>query len=150
MLASACDDPVLKARAESLGPDEGPYEEGPKHRAGDPCTWCHTEGGSAEPAFDLAGTIYARKDSAEPLPGVQVRLFDASGRQLTLESNQAGNFFVEDGELSLEFPLWVKLEQAGEVTAMQTPIFRERSCAACHLEPRSPKSAGRVYFVEDE
>jgi hypothetical protein len=150
MLLFACEDPVLEARAKSLGPDKGPYEEGPYHRAGDPCTWCHTEGGSADSSFDLAGTVYARRDSTEPLPAVQVRLFDANGGQLTLESNQAGNFFVPDGELSLEFPMWVKLEYQGEVTAMQTPIRRERSCAACHMDPRSPTSAGRVYFVEDE
>jgi hypothetical protein len=94
--------------------------------------------------------VYARRESAEPLPGVQVRLFDASGNQRTLESNLAGNFFIGDGELGLDFPIWVKLEHDGEVTAMQTPIRRERSCAACHLEPIGPGSAGRVYFVENE
>ena len=148
-LTIACDDPVLEQRASSLGPDTGSYPEGPYHRAGDPCTWCHAEGGQAESHFDLAGTVYARADSAEPLAGVTVRLFDRGGRQLTLESNQAGNFFVDDGQLALEFPLWVRLEYQGETTSMQTPIFREPSCAACHLEPRSAESAGQVFFEED-
>lgn len=150
VLVVACNDPVLEERRKSLGPDNGPYEEGPLHRAGDPCTWCHSDRGSTDPSFDLAGTVYARRDSTEALAGVQIRLFDSSGSQLTLESNQAGNFFVPDGELALEFPLWVKLEQNGEVTAMQTPIFRERSCAACHLDPASAGSVGHVFFVEDE
>ncbi len=74
---------------------------------------------------------------------------DRHGKSQTLVSNQVGNFFLEEGALELEFPLWVKLEYQGEVTAMQTPIFRERSCAACHMDPANSKRAGRVYLWED-
>lgn len=147
---SACEDPVLKARAESLGPDLGPYEEGPFHRAGAPCTWCHTKGGDGESKFDLAGTVYDRAGSDRALSGVQVRLFDKHGKTQTLYSNEAGNFFLSEGDLQLDFPLWVKLEFQGETTAMQTPIFRERSCAACHMDPASPERAGRVFLWEDQ
>jgi hypothetical protein len=147
--ATGCEDPVLREREKSLGPDTGAYPEGPYHRAGDPCTWCHTEGGSADP-LDLAGTVYARKRSKEPLEGVVVRLFDRAGRQATLRSNLAGNFFFEQEELPLSFPLWVQLEYEGEVTAMQTPIRRERSCAACHRDPASPSSVGHVFLSEQE
>ena len=148
--AGACNEPVLRDRAESLGPDPGHYEEGPLHRAGHPCTWCHAQGGSASPYFDLAGTVYAYRDSNEPLAGVTVRLFDNAGRQATLGSNQAGNFFFGEDDLKLDFPLWVQLEYQGEVTAMQTPIFRERSCAACHLDPAGTSSAGRIYLWESK
>jgi hypothetical protein len=144
--ASACNDPVQVDRAESLGPDLGSYEEGPYHRAGQPCTWCHAKGSTASPHFDLAGTVYAHAESGETLSGVRIHLFDKAGRRVTLQSNLAGNFFIAEGDLPLEFPLWVKLEYQGKVTAMQTPIFREPSCAACHLEPASPTSAGRVYL----
>lgn len=146
---TACEDPVLTERARSLGPDPGPYEEGPNHRAGFPCTWCHQKGSLSRPYFDLGGTVYARASSDEPLPGARVVLFDRHGKNQTLVSNQVGNFFLEEGALELEFPLWVKLEYQGEVTAMQTPIFRERSCAACHMDPANSKRAGRVYLWED-
>lgn len=149
LACGACEDPVLEQKADSLGPDPGPYEEGPLHRAGFPCNWCHDEHGGREPHFDLAGTVYERRDSAQGLGGVQVHLFDQSGHQQTLISNQAGNFFFVKGDLALDFPLWVKLEYQGEVTAMQTPILRERSCAACHLEPASSSTVGRIFLRED-
>lgn len=147
---AGCDDPVLEQRRESLGPDTGNYEEGPYHRAGTPCTWCHAPGGSAEPNFDLAGTVYAHKNTTEALEGVVVRLFDSAGRQTTLTSNLAGNFFFDEDDLSLEFPLWVQLEYQGEVTAMQTPIRRERSCGACHRDPAGPGTVGHIYLWEQE
>jgi len=146
---TACRDPVLEERANSLGPDPGPYEEGPLHRAGFPCTWCHAAGGRTGPHFDLAGTVYARPSSNEALQGVQVHLFDSTGKQQTLVSNEVGNFFFVEGDLTLDFPLWVKLEYQGEVTAMQTPIYRETSCATCHRDPTSPSTVGRVYLWED-
>jgi len=149
LLATACEDPVLRAKAESLGPDQGPYEEGPLHRAGDPCNWCHAKGGVAHPYFDIAGTIYTRKSSPEALPGALIHLFDRKGKQVTLQSNGTGNFFMGEGELSLDFPLWVAVERDGKTTKMIAPIFRERSCSACHLDPASSTSAGRVYLWED-
>lgn len=148
VLLLSCEDPVREQRAESLGPDEGPYEEGPLHRAGDPCTWCHSKGGE-DPHFDLAGTVYARRDSKDALGGVKVRLFDEQGHEQTLVSNEVGNFFFSEGDLALKFPIWVKLEYQGEVTAMQTPIQRERSCAACHRHSTSPSSPGHIYLWEE-
>ncbi len=148
-LTSACEDPVLRQKAESLGPDPGRYEDGPNHRAGFPCTWCHTDGGTASPILDLGGTVYANPSTTEPLKDVLVHLFDRKGRTLTLPSNRAGNFFLAEGALPLEFPIWVKLEYGDQVTAMQSPIFRERSCAGCHMDPANPASAGHVYLWED-
>ncbi len=144
-----CDDPVLKQREQSLGADPGKYPEGPLHRAGQPCTWCHNDDGSADP-LDLAGTVYARRSSSEPLEGVTVRVFDAQGRTATRQTNAAGNFYFDQGELSLDFPLFVEVEYQGEVTAMQTPIRRQRSCAACHRDPTSPDRVGHIYLWETE
>lgn len=142
----ACEDPVLRAKADALGPDPGPYEEGPLHRAGFPCTYCHSPGGRAEPNIDLAGTVYKDKEAQEGLPGVTVRLFDGAGRQQTMQSNEVGNFFLGEDELELEFPLWVKLEWGEESRAMQSPIFRERSCSACHRDPAGPSRTFHLYL----
>lgn len=150
LCASACRDPALDAKAEALGPDYGPYEEGPLHRAGFPCTYCHAKGGKTGPHFDLAGTVYEKKDSPDGLPGVTVRLFDAKGRQQTVGTNEVGTFFLEEDELELEFPLWVRLEYGDEKRCMKTPIHRERSCAACHFDPAGPSRTFRVYLRDDK
>lgn len=149
-LASACKDPVLEARVEALGPDTGPYPAGPNHRAGAPCTLCHMEGSAASSPFDLGGTVYARVSPKQGLGGVKVRLFDNEGDELGVVTNEVGNFFLRKGELGpIDFPIWVELEYQGEVTAMQAPIFRERSCASCHTDPAGPTSPGHVYFREE-
>ncbi len=144
-----CRDPVADARVDSLGPEPGPYEQGPDHRPGQPCTWCHRPGGES-PHFDLAGTVFLRSDSKEPARSVVVQLFDSSGRTRTRVTGVSGNFHFEEDELELEFPLWVRLEFEGQVRAMHTPIFRERSCGACHGDPASPSKAGHVFLLEDE
>jgi hypothetical protein len=147
---AGCTDPTLEAQADALGPEPGPYEEGPLHRAGQPCTVCHAKGGRGEPRFDLAGTVYELPESKEGLPGVTVRLFDGQGRQQSLTTNSVGSFFLEEGELELEFPLWVRLEHGETTVTMTTPIWRERSCATCHRNPASPNRRWQVYLREDE
>lgn len=146
MQVAACEDPALRAKADSLGPDPGPYEDGPLHRAGQPCTWCHSSGGGRNPHFDLAGTVYGHWDKSDGLWGATVRLFDQHGAQQTVTSNEVGTFFLGEGELTLEFPLWVQVEYGGTITSMKTPIMRERSCSACHLDPAGPGSPGHVFF----
>lgn len=148
LLASGCEDPTSAARIESLGPEPGDYPVGPSHRPGQPCTWCHSEGGNAEP-FDLAGTIFLRPGSRAPATSVRVRLFGPDGKQRSALTNDAGNFFFRRGELGLSHPLWVKLEGQGQLRAMQTPLRRERSCAGCHRDPAGPSSAGHIYLLED-
>lgn len=146
LAVGGCRDPVLQAKEEALGPDPGPYEEGPLHRAGFPCTHCHAKGGSADPELDLAGTIYADQNATEGLAGVTVRLFDSAGRQQTTTTNEVGTFMLEEGALELAFPLWVRIELGDEVRSMQTPIFRERSCAACHRSPTGPNRRWGVFL----
>lgn len=148
-LPLGCDDPALQAKADALGPDPGPYEEGPLHRAGFPCTYCHAKGGKTGPHFDLAGTIYSEHDSTEGRAGVTVRLFDRNGRQQTAKTNEVGTFFFEEGELELEFPLWVRVEDGERTRQMETPIHRERSCAACHRNPAGPSRRWQVYLGKD-
>lgn len=145
-LMCGCSDPVAQARIDSLGADPGPYEPGPNHRAGQPCTWCHGDG--PEEAFDLAGTVFLSPANLEPVRGALVRVFDAKGHQRSRYTTESGNFFFEEGALGLDFPLWVKVESGDEVRLMHTPVFRERSCAACHRDPTSAASPGHVYLRE--
>ena len=146
LAVGGCRDPVLEAKADALEPEPGPYDNGPLHRAGFPCTYCHAKGGRASPEFDLAGTIYADQNATEGLAGVTVRLFETSGRQQTATTNEVGTFLLEPGALELDFPLWVRIEFGDEVRSMQTPIFRERSCAACHRSPTGPDRRWPVFL----
>ena len=147
-VAAGCTDPVAEQRVDSLGPEPGTYPQGPNHRPGQPCTWCHGEGGGEEP-FDLAGTVFLRTGSKQPAPAVRVRIFDRQGREHSKLTSESGNFFFAEGELELDYPLWVKIEGGGQVRSMRTPIYRESSCAGCHGESASPSSAGVVYLEED-
>lgn len=142
-----CTDPVWDERVKSLGPEPGPHPEGPLHRPGQPCTWCHRSGGEAEPAFALAGTAFVRASSPEPLVGATVHIFESSGRRVSLPTNAAGSFYLSS-DVKLDYPLWIRLEHGGVTRTMQSPIFRESSCAPCHLREAGPTSPGPI-VLED-
>jgi hypothetical protein len=121
---------------------------GPLHRPGQPCLVCHDSGEAS--AFTVAGTVYAREGSETPLNGVTVRLIDAEDRRFEAVTNCAGNFFVRPSQFVPRYPLWITLAVGAQTIDMESPAFREGSCAACHAEPKGPASAGQVYFLLPE
>ncbi len=147
---TACGDPVHVQQLVTLGSEESGVPEGPLHRPGQPCAVCHGERGPAERSFVLSGTVYRTPTGRLPLPGVSVRLLDASGAERSVETNCAGNFYLTAEELAPVYPLWVKLEYGDAAVEMRSPISRERSCAACHAQPAGPTSVGQVYFWPDD
>jgi len=156
--ASACigTSPETKAR-DDLGPDPGPYEDGPYHRAGFPCTVCHGE--SANPAFELAGTVYEDASGTLGVANATITVRDASGQQVTATSNRVGTFFFEVGSgggrrgsegrsvltAKLAYPLSVSVSAGGQEQKMRGLIWREHSCAACHRGKPSMISNGPVF-----
>jgi hypothetical protein len=148
VLLGACSDPVREQAIADLGGEARGVPEGPLHRPGQPCLACH-DGGEAS-RFSIAGTVYAREGSKVPLNEVTVRLVDAQGRRSSSVTNCAGNFFVRPAEFAFQYPLWVTLAVGDHTIDMESPTFREGSCAACHGDPKGPASAGRVYFLLDE
>lgn len=149
--------------ADALGPDPGPYEEGPRHRAGFPCTRCHGEQWWQEsPVFELAGTVYGRSGDREGVERAEVVIEDASGRELHARTNRAGNFMLERGgsqpaqhddgrfevPFALAFPLHVRVRLDGQEQVMRGAIWRERSCAACHRGEPDADSNGPVFALE--
>jgi hypothetical protein len=145
--AVACRDPVHDDAVDALGPETAGVEQGPLHRPGQPCTVCHGGQGPGDPTFDLAGTVYQLADSAAPAAGAIVHVVDAQGRKRSSGTNAVGTFFWEEGDLGLDFPLWTSIEWCGRIVEMKTPIFRERSCAACHSGP-SASSVPQVFFAK--
>jgi hypothetical protein len=148
-LAAGCGDPVRDMLADSLGPEAAELRPGPEHRPGQPCLACHTDGGRAKPSFAIAGTTYREKGSTQVLGHVDVTLIDADGKTRRVRSNCAGNFYVMAGEIALREPFWVKLDFLGRTIDMESPVYREGSCAACHSEPAGPASAGAVFMTDD-
>jgi hypothetical protein len=109
---------------------------------------CHGEGGE-EPTFSFAGTVYIDAMSLTPIDDVTVTLIDTFGREFSTTTNCAGNFIVLPSEYPLEGPIWVALRRDEVVRDMETPIYREGSCAGCHEDPAGPASAGHVYLIDD-
>ncbi len=145
-----------------LGPDTGPYNSGPLHRAGFPCTNCHGDlWWQDHPTFELAGTVYRTPTDEGGMNGAEVHITDANGQKITVQTNQAGNFFLvtsgagnlRGGEGSatvtaLAFPLRVSVKTGTGEQKMRGLIWRERSCANCHSKQLGAASNGRVFAME--
>lgn len=123
---------------------------GDEHRPGQPCLVCHgAEYTPGDEVFAVAGTIYETLDSQTGTAGVDVILEDADGQEVRLRSNRAGNFYLEEDDAALRFPLQVAIERDGERMEMRSPILREGSCAHCHTkEGPNESSVGRVFLRE--
>jgi hypothetical protein len=148
--------PENKAR-DDLGPDPGPYRNGPNHRAGFACTVCH--GVSATPGFPAAGTIYADPAGTMGVSGATITVRDATGLEVSATSNQVGNFFFVLGQgtrrgggqgqslltKAFVYPLSVRVSANGQEQKMRGLIWREQSCAACHHGQASADSNGVVF-----
>jgi hypothetical protein len=148
-LVAGCGDPVRDALADSLGPEAPNVRPGPAHRPGQPCLACHTDGGRAQPAFAIAGTTYRERDAPNVLGHVTVTLSDADGKTLQTRSNCAGNFYLLPQEVAMREPFWVTLVFNGRSIDMESPVYREGSCAGCHSQPVAPSSAGVVFMTDD-
>jgi hypothetical protein len=99
--------------------------------------------------FSVAGTVFADANSTKPVDSVNVILIDADGTVFTASTNCAGNFYVAPKDFSPHYPMWVTMRLAKVQRDMESPAYREGSCAACHVDPRSPSSAGHVYMIDD-
>jgi hypothetical protein len=147
-VGASCSDPVRSQAIAALGPEAPGVRPGPLHRPGQPCLLCHDPSGDADPTFSVAGTVYRDADERQPLNQITVHLIDADGRAFSVPTNCAGNFFVLPREYTPRYPLWTTVEAAGQSIDMESPIYRDGSCASCHTDPRSPSSAGHVFLLD--
>ncbi len=83
-------------------------------------------------------------------------MVDSDKRVFTAVTNCAGNFYVLPGQFAPHYPMWVSVMSRGsaapvleEPMLMETPTFREGSCAACHKNPMTPKNARHVFMFFD-
>jgi hypothetical protein len=144
----SCADPIREDATAALGGEPSGVRPGPNHRPGQPCLVCHDEGGEASP-FTIAGTVYVDPNSDKVVGGVDVIVIDSAGRVFTSKTNCAGNFYITPNQFRPRYPIWIDMRAGTVHRSMESPSYREGSCAACHWEPRGPSSAGRVYLIDD-
>lgn len=118
-------------------------DESPLMRPGQNCMSCHT--GEQKP-WTVAGTVYGAYDADENagLEGAEVLVKDAKGRELTLRSNPAGNFFTAE---PLAFPIHVEVQKDGKRFAMGSPP-PSGACNSCHTPGNGFGAPGRVAVPE--
>jgi hypothetical protein len=145
-----CGDPVADAAVLALGGEAPDVPPGPRHRPGQPCLVCHGPSGAAKSAFSLAGTLYREKDKPEVLGHADITVTDATGRKVVARSNCAGNFYVDSAQFIPQAPFWISVSYLAETIDMESPVYREGSCAGCHREPAGALSAGAVFLIESD
>ena len=97
--------------------------------------------------MSVGGTVYGVVGSASALSGASVELTAENGATFEATTNAAGNFYVEASAWQPVYPLRVAVAFGGLTSTMSTIIGRDGSCAACHVDPPSRISAGRVYLA---
>ncbi len=144
VIASCAGDPVQDQAVNDLGGEAPGVDPGPLHRAGQPCIVCHQADGPAR-AFTIGGTIARSQDDHAGMEGITIELLDSAGARRSVTSNAAGNFFVLADDWTPLWPIATRVVAGnGKDKRMQTPIFREGSCAKCHGMDRGTRSAGPV------
>lgn len=117
-------------------------DTGPLMTPGEDCLTCHSENGGAR-TFTVAGTVYDRFDarSDRGLDGAEVVITDATGKQLSLATNAAGNFYTDE---RLTFPIAAEVHRGDSVRRMgvRPPTG---ACSSCHNRPPTGGAQGRVF-----
>jgi hypothetical protein len=144
--SSACVDAVHDNQVAALGPEVG--SPGPEHRPGQPCLVCHGGSGPASLVLSAGGTVVDTQGQTAPSIGTTVIIEDVDGNFHSATTNNAGNFYVTQGEFTPHYPMQMTVTSAdGSVSqSMLTHSSREGSCAACHQPFESPSSPGPVYL----
>jgi len=118
-------------------------DEGPTMEPGGTCIACHTSEGEG-PRFTIAGTVMGATDddtACNGVSGVTVEITGADGQVLTLTSNSAGNFFLENGTVT--FPYTARVLSGSLERVMSTPQS-DGECNSCHTAGGANGAPGRI------
>jgi hypothetical protein len=151
LAAGAACDPVHDDAVAALGGEAPGVRRGPLHRPGQPCLLCHDGALGDPPEFTVAGTVFDREASTQPVNGAIVAMHDAKGSPYEAVTNAAGNFYVTPDEWTPAFPLTVAVTTAqGVHVTMHTDVGRDGACASCHVDPAGPGSPGRICITLED
>lgn len=124
----------------------------PTMQPGVDCLSCHAAGGrAAERPWTVAGTVFPSVDAglSSGLEGAQVLLTDTAGRQLTLTTNAAGNFYTAEALADLAD---VQIQRGQRRVRMELPavgggsLLLLGSCNRCHQD--QPKAGAPVLGIQ--
>jgi len=104
---------------------------------GEDCLSCHGDG--AKRRWYAAGTVYADPNAKaeEGIQGAEVVITDKNGRQISLKTNGAGNFYTAE---TLVFPARIEVRRGGKVIQMPEDA-PQGGCNSCH----TGADMGRIY-----
>jgi hypothetical protein len=107
---------------------------------GKSCGSCHN--GQKAPRFGAAGTIYSSPtaNAGEGRAGVTIDITDSTGKSVSLQSNDVGNFYTKAG---LTPPLHVTVTRGDATRSMADAPSGD--CNSCHTTPAA-SAPGRVYL----
>jgi hypothetical protein len=89
---------------------------------GSNCLECH--------GFKVAGTVFTSTTSTTPVSGATVTISPATGADVVLTSNSAGNFYTS---ASLAFPLTVIVSKGTATASMGSTVpAGDGGCNQCH------------------
>lgn len=148
MAIAACMDPHHSDAVDALGGEAPGIRQGPRHRAGQPCTVCHGGSGPGEPDFVAAGTVYDRRGSFNGVENVTIVLRDINGSTFSTQTNDVGNFYVEASRWAPTYPIFVELRYGGLTKRMETRIGRDGGCGVCHQKNGDASHNPAVYLKE--
>lgn len=117
------------------------------HNAGQDCSNCHSEGGTASTMiFNSSGTVYKSNGSPQNNATVNLYTFGTNTRVATMKTDASGNFYTTDfvdglfygtgGVTSVD----VEIQTSVGIRTMRGSVT-SRSCNFCHGNTRSGISA---------
>jgi hypothetical protein len=143
----SCIDETHNEAVAALGPEVSGVSPGPQHRPGQPCLTGHGGSGPAKLQFSVGGTVYLNQGGGKPAPSASVQIEDILGSVWTVQTNDAGNFFVALTDFAPHYPTQMQVTSADGslVLLMLTHVGRDGSCADCHTGAAGQDSPGPVY-----
>lgn len=123
----------------------GGDEESPNMHPGGDCMGCHESSGEG-PTFAIAGTVFELLDEPDEcfgFEGATIEIVDAEGREFSLPTNEAGNFYLaeSDGPIAMPYRASVVVDGAKrDMISMQA----SGNCSTCHSASGAQGAPGRV------
>lgn len=104
--------------------------DGPNMLPGSDCLACHSPGGDRDADnFGAGGTIYTDWAGSSPMGNVTVRVTDATGKVVEMNSYRSGNFYTEQ---NLTPPLRAEVENEYGIIEMDRTVD-DGNCNSCHV-----------------
>lgn len=133
---------VCASELQWTGGDEG----SPLMHPGKDCVGCHADQGEG-PTFAVAGTVFGDLHQSADCYGVEgakVVLTGSDGKEITLTTNVAGNFYLDKADAAaLKLPYTAKVVVGGKENKMISPQSAG-SCNTCHSKAGANGAPGRI------